>query len=160
MNKIYYKDSDFICNHVYLHPSNPFEDENTSLAYEDCKMKDNCEGDELTSSLSIGDRKIIAKDDDVVNGDKGNFISCPKEEDKSYLESSFELPNEVEDKPPQVGCELENLNEEIMQRDVHNSNTCVYLCHNEERFDMSEHPILIITIVEIYEPTILVGGKT
>ena len=36
-------------------------------------MKDNCEGYEFTSNFSVGDHKIIAKEDDVVNGDKEYF---------------------------------------------------------------------------------------
>ena len=46
----------------------------------------------------------------------------------------------MEDKPTPVGCELENLEEEIIQRDEHNSYLCVPLCNNEEGFDMSEKP--------------------
>ena len=65
----------------------------------------------------------------------------------------------MEDKPPPVGCELENLKEKIMQRDVHNPDICISLCHNEERFDMSEHPNPTITIVEIYEPSSLESGR-
>ena len=83
-------------------------------------MKDNCEGDEFTFGFFVGDRKIIAKEDDVVNGDKEYFGSDPNKEHISYVKSSFQLPNEVEDKPPPIGCELENLKEEIMQKVVHN----------------------------------------
>ena len=36
-------------------------------------MKENCEGGEFTSSSSFDDNKIIAKEDDVVNGDKLYF---------------------------------------------------------------------------------------
>ena len=43
-------------------------------------MKENCEGDEITPSFSVGDHKTIAKDDDDVNGDEEYFISDPKEE--------------------------------------------------------------------------------
>ena len=74
----YYKSSDFCSIHVYLHPHDSLKDTNASLAYEGCKMKDNCEGDEFTSSLFVGDRKIIAKEDDVVNGDKAYFGLGPK----------------------------------------------------------------------------------
>ena len=88
-----------------------------------------------------------------------SFESDPKEEHRSNLKSSFELPNELEDKSPPIGCELENLKEEIMQRDVHNSDFCNFLCHGEDRFDMSKHPNLTITIVESFEPSSLAGGK-
>ena len=36
-------------------------------------MKDNCEGDEFTHSFSIGEHKIGAREDDVVNDDKIYF---------------------------------------------------------------------------------------
>ena len=42
-------------------------------------MKDNYEADEFTPSFSIVDHKIIAKEGDVVNGDKSYFVSDPKE---------------------------------------------------------------------------------
>ena len=38
-------------------------------------MKDNCEGDEFNPSFSVHDHKIIAKEGDVVNGDKTYFGS-------------------------------------------------------------------------------------
>ena len=38
------KSSNFCNKHVHLQPTETWEDGNTSLAYEDCKMKDNCEG--------------------------------------------------------------------------------------------------------------------
>ena len=38
-------------------------------------MKDNREGDEFTLIFSVGDHKIIAKEGDVVNGDKEYFGS-------------------------------------------------------------------------------------
>ena len=43
-------------------------------------MKDSCEGDEFTPSFSVGDHKIIAKEGDVVNGDKEYFGLDTKEE--------------------------------------------------------------------------------
>ena len=52
-------------------------------------MKDSCEGDEFTSSFFVGDRRIIAKEEDVVNGDKEDFGSDPKEEHRSDLKSSI-----------------------------------------------------------------------
>ena len=91
-------------------------------------MKDNCEGDDFTPSLSVGDHKINAKEGDVVNGDKEYFWWDPKEENISDLKPSFELPNEVEDKPPPTGCKLDNMNgcekenmkeKNMMERDVH-----------------------------------------
>ena len=54
------KSSDFFSSHVHLKPSNPWEEENTSIASEDCKMKDNCERVEFTPSLSVGEQKIGA----------------------------------------------------------------------------------------------------
>ena len=80
MKNMHDKGSQFCRSHVYLHPSDPWEDENTSLAYEDCKVKDNCEGGEFTSSFSFDGHKIFAKEDDVVYGDKTYFGSDPKEE--------------------------------------------------------------------------------
>ena len=74
------KISDFCSSHVHLQPYNTWEDKNSSLASEDYKMKDNCEGDEITPSFSIGDHKTIAKEENVVNGDEGYFLSDPKEE--------------------------------------------------------------------------------
>ena len=62
---------------VYLQPPDPWEVEKTSLSYEGCKMKDNCEGDEFISSFFVGDHKIIAKEDYVVNSDKSNFGIYP-----------------------------------------------------------------------------------
>ena len=72
------KSSDFFSSHVHLQPYYPWEDENTSLASDDYKRKDNCERDGFTPSLSVGEQKIIAKQCDVVNGDKGQFGSNPK----------------------------------------------------------------------------------
>ena len=81
-----------------------------------------CEGDEFTPSFFVGDHKIIAKEGDVVNGDKGSFESHPKEEHISDLKSSIDLPNEVGDKPPSAGCKLENIKERNMtQREEHSS---------------------------------------
>ena len=72
------KGSEFFSIHVHLQPSYPWEDENTSCADEDCKMKAHCEGEEFTPSFSIGDPKINEKKAYVVNGDKGPFGSDPK----------------------------------------------------------------------------------
>ena len=41
-------------------------------------MKENCERDEFTHSLSVGEQKIGAKQGNVVNGDKGYFGLDPK----------------------------------------------------------------------------------
>ena len=94
-------------------------------------MKENYEGDEFTSSFFVGDHKILAKEDGVFNGDKEYFGSDPNEEHRSNMKSLFELPNEVEDKPPPVGCELEKLKEELMQRNENNSYFCTPLHHDE-----------------------------
>ena len=50
----------------------------TSLAFEDCNIKENCERDEITPIFSVGDHKTIAKESDVFNGGEGYFISDPK----------------------------------------------------------------------------------
>ena len=82
------------------------------------------------------------------------------------MKSSFDLPNEVEDKPPPFGCELGNLKKKnMMQRDDHCSDFWTLLQHDEvaatseERLNLSENPNPTITIVESYEPSSLVGGK-
>ena len=86
------------------------------------KRKANCEGDKFTPSFSVGDHKINEKKGEVVNGDKVYFGSDPKEEKIPYLKSPFELPKEVEDKPPLVECELGNLKEKnLMQTDGYSS---------------------------------------
>ena len=126
------KSFDFCKIDVHLKPSDPWEEENTSLASEYCKMKDNCERDEFTPSLSVGEQKIGANQCDVVNGDKGSFGSNPKEEKISNLKSLSKLPKEVEDKPPQGGCELGNLKEKnVMQRDRYSSELLSLLQHDE-----------------------------
>ena len=66
--------SDFCSIHVHPQQSDPWEDKKSSLESEDYKMKDNCEGDEIIPSFSVGDHKTMAKEGDVVNGDKGYFI--------------------------------------------------------------------------------------
>ena len=109
MNNMDDKGYEFFSSHVHLQPSYPWEDENTSCADEDCKMKAHCEGEEFTPRLSVGDTKISAKKANVFNGDKGPFGSYPKEENISYLKSLIDLPKEVGDKPPPTGCKLENL---------------------------------------------------
>ena len=50
--------SNFCSSHVHLQPSNPWEDGKISLAYEDWKMKDNCEGDEFSPIFSVSEPKI------------------------------------------------------------------------------------------------------
>ena len=74
------KSSDFFSIHVHLQPSDPWEDRKTSLAYEDYKMKDNCEGDEFDPSLPVSEPKINEEEGDTSNYDKGSFGSDPKEE--------------------------------------------------------------------------------
>ena len=51
MKKLYDKGSGFFCSHVYSQQYDPWDYENTSLAYEDCKVKDNCERGEFTSKF-------------------------------------------------------------------------------------------------------------
>ena len=53
MKKMDEKSSYFCSIHVHLQPYDTLEEENTSLSYEDFKMKDNCEGDECVPSLSV-----------------------------------------------------------------------------------------------------------
>ena len=73
-DKIY----DFCKIHVHLQPYDPWEDGKTSLASEDYKMKDNCEGDESAPSLPVSEPKINAEEGDTSNEDKGYFVSDPK----------------------------------------------------------------------------------
>ena len=82
------------------------------------------------------------------------------------MNSSFEFPNEVEDKPPLVRCELGNLKEKnLVQRDAHGSEFWTLLQHDEvastseERIEIIENPKPTITIVESYEPSSIAGGK-
>ena len=86
IKNVYDKDSDFYSSHVYLQPYDPWEDEKSSLAYEDCKKKDNCEGDEYAPSLLISEPKINAEEGDTTNDDKGYFGSDPKEVEKIRFE--------------------------------------------------------------------------
>ena len=51
------KISDFCNIHVHMQPSDPWEDNSSSLASEDYKMKDNCERDKFTPSLFVGEKK-------------------------------------------------------------------------------------------------------
>ena len=111
--------------------------------------------------------KIIAKEDDVSNDDTVYFGSDPKGEHRSDMKSLFEIPNEVEYKPPPAGCELGNLKgiKNMMQRDAHCPDFCTLLQHDEvvdtseERINLNENPNPTITIVESYEPSSLAGGK-
>ena len=68
------KISDFFSSHVHPQQSDPWEDKKSSLESEDYKMEDNCEGDEITPSFSVGDHKTMEKEGNVVNGDEGYFI--------------------------------------------------------------------------------------
>ena len=131
-----YDEGSYFCScHVHLKPSHPWKDKNSSLASEDCKRKDNYEGDKFTPSFFVGDHTIDAKKGEGVNGDKmvkEYFGSDPKEQEISYLNSSFEFPNEVEGKTPSAGCELRNLKEKnLMQREGH-SLECWTLFQNYE----------------------------
>ena len=98
--------SNFCSSHVHLQPSDPCKYKKSSLASEDCKRKTTCEGDKFTPSFLVGDHTISEKKGDIVNGDnmvKEYFGSDPKEQEISYLNSSFEFPNEVEDNPHELG---------------------------------------------------------
>ena len=102
-------------------------------------MKNNCERDEFTPSLSAREQIICEKQCDVVNGDKGSLGLDPKEEQISYFNSSSELPKEVEDKPPPAGCELGNLKEKnMMQREGHSSECWTLLQHDEAEIPRNE----------------------
>ena len=108
MKNMYDKGSYFCRIHDYLHPYNSWDIEKIELSYEDWRRKDNGEGKEVTPSFYVGERKISAEEGDVVNDDKVYFGSYAKEEKILDMKSSFELPNELEDKPPPAGCELGN----------------------------------------------------
>ena len=69
---------DFFSIHVHPQQSDPWEDKKSSLESEDCKMKGNCEGDEIIPRFFVGDHKTMENEGDVVNGDEGYFISDPK----------------------------------------------------------------------------------
>ena len=84
---MYDEGSDFCIIHVHWQPFDPWKYEKTPLAYEDYKVKYNCEEDDLTSIFSFDDQKTIAMEEDAINGDEGPFGSDPKEENKSELES-------------------------------------------------------------------------
>ena len=60
VNNMNDKSSDFCSIHVHLQPSDPWEDGKTSLAFEDYKMKDNCEGDESSPRLPVSEPTINA----------------------------------------------------------------------------------------------------
>ena len=129
-------------------------------------MKDNCEGNEFAPSFSISEPKINAEEGDIVNYDKGSFGSEPKEENRSDLISSSKLPNEVEDKPLPARCEIGNLKEKhLVQRDAKSYEFWTLLQHDEvastseERLEIIENHNPTITIVDIYEPSSLVGGR-
>ena len=115
------KSSDFCRIHVHLEPFDPWEDEQNSLAYEDYKVKDNCEEDEFAHSLSVSETKINVQQGDTVNDDNGSFGLDIIKEHISDMISSSKIPNEVEDKPPPVGCELGKLKEKNMMQRVEHS---------------------------------------
>ena len=72
---------------------------------------------------------------------KEYFGLDPKEQEISDLNSSFELHNEVEGKPPSARCELGNLRDEnMMQREGHSSECCTLLQHDEA--EIPRHQIL------------------
>ena len=79
--------------------------------------------------------------------------------------SSSEIPNEVEDKPPPAGCELESLKEKnLTQREEHSSYFCNLLQDeiayaSEERFEISNNWHSPIIIEDIHEPPSLATRK-
>ena len=57
------------------------------------------------------------------------------------MKSLVELPNEVEDKPPPVVCEVENSKDkDLMQRDAHSSYFCTYWQYDED--EMPKYEVL------------------
>ena len=141
VKNVYDEVSDFCSSHFHLQPFDPWEDGNTSLASEDCKMKDNCEGDEFVPSLSTSEPKINTEEGDTVNDDEGYFGSDPKEEQKSDLDSLSKLPTEMEDKPPPAGYELGKLKDKnLIQRDEHSSQFFTPLQNDEA--EMTRHEML------------------
>ena len=116
-------------------------------------MKDNVEGKEFSPSFFVGEHQINEKEVDFFHDEKVPFGSYPKEECKSDLKSSFELPTEVVDNPPPTGCELGNMKEEnLMKREEHSSEFCTLLqqdevaATSEVRIEIGEnsHPPIII----------------
>ena len=86
------KSSDFCSSHVHLQPFYPCKNKNSSLAFEDCKRKPNCEGDKFSPIFRVGDHTISEKKGDIVNDDnmvKEYFGSDPKKEEISDLNSLF-----------------------------------------------------------------------
>ena len=134
--------SNFCRSHLHLQPSDPCKYKNSSLASEDCKRKTTCEGDKFTHSFPVGDHTISEKKGDIVNGNnmvKEYFGSDPKEQEISDLNSSFELRNEVEGKPPPARYELGNLKEKnLMQREGHSSECWTLLQHDEAKIPRHE----------------------
>ena len=126
-----------------MQPSDPCKYKKSSLASEDCKKKaTSCEGDKFTPSSHISDHIISENKGDIVNGDnmvKTYFGSDPKEQEISDLNSSFELCNEVEGKPPPARYELGNLKEKnLMQREGHNSECWTLLQYDEAEIPRHE----------------------
>ena len=115
-------------------------------------------GGKITSNFFVGDLKIISKEDGVVHGGKAYFGSYPNEEHRSELKSPFERHNKEEDKPTPIGCELENLEEEIMRMDEHILEIYVPLGHNECRIHMSAQ-LKPTIIIENHEFPSIIGGK-
>ena len=63
------KSSDFCSIPVHLQPSDPCKDKNSSLAFEDCRRKANCEGDKFSPIFPVGDHTISAKKGAIFNDD-------------------------------------------------------------------------------------------
>ena len=87
IKRTYDKSSDFCRNHVYLHPHDPLEYENISLAYEGYKMKDNCGERKSLQRDCSGEENIHEgeceleenQEDDVVKGGKTSCVLDTKE---------------------------------------------------------------------------------
>ena len=79
VNNMDSKGSYFCSSYYYFQPSDSWDIENITLAYEDCRMKDNGEGKKFTPSFSIGEPKISAEEGEVVNDDNGYFGLDTKE---------------------------------------------------------------------------------
>ena len=72
------KGYDFCRIHGYLQPSDSWDIENISLAYEHYRMKDNGKGKELCPSFFVGEHQITEKEGDIVHDNKVPFGSYPK----------------------------------------------------------------------------------
>ena len=70
------------------------------------------------------------------------------------MNSSSELPNEVEDKPPPVGYELRKLKEKnMMQRDEHNLEFWTLLQHDEAEIPRNKIIYNFLTYHMSFQPS-------